>query len=405
MGVYDQAARWATNTDPSPVVARLLRDQSMQLRFVELGESRTTPRPGGLDRTADRVFVLADEDDPGQPWLLVGSGTGSGFLLEDRGKYLVVTNRHVVENARTGVAIHFLLGKAASADERFTVAKEQTTVVGIHRSADLAVVDVSSAAEEIRKRKIAPVQLAPRGYRPSVGEHVFAIGHPGDGKEGILTRTLSDGIISAVGRRHESALFLQVTVPINPGNSGGPLFDDDGKVVGVNTFGIRKSSGREITLEALNFALESDFVHEVVAEPAEKSLDPKAIAAVLNPPPPPRPASLREAMEAKVKKFEGEGYRRNTSLNRVFRINARSHQVLAIRTRRPGEFAVTAVSQGARQVNLAIVNRAGKMMTSDSRATADPEVTFKVGGAVEFAVVVLNPSDTASIVAVAVLEK
>jgi hypothetical protein len=71
MGVYDQAARWAANTDPGPVVARLQRQQGTRLRFVELADSRTTARPGGLDRTADRVFVLADEDAPSNPWLLV----------------------------------------------------------------------------------------------------------------------------------------------------------------------------------------------------------------------------------------------------------------------------------------------------------------------------------------------
>ncbi len=71
MGVYDQAARWAANTDAQPVVSRLLRDQGTRLRFAELGESRTTPRPGGLDRTADRVFRLSDEGAPAQPWLLV----------------------------------------------------------------------------------------------------------------------------------------------------------------------------------------------------------------------------------------------------------------------------------------------------------------------------------------------
>ena len=70
MGVYDQAARWAANTDAQPVTAGLQRQQPTRLRFVELGESRTTPRPGGLDRTADRMLVLSDEAAPQQPWLL-----------------------------------------------------------------------------------------------------------------------------------------------------------------------------------------------------------------------------------------------------------------------------------------------------------------------------------------------
>jgi hypothetical protein len=72
MGMYDQAARWAANTDPNPVVSRLLREQGTPLGFAELKDTRTTPKPGGLDRTADHLFVLADADKPSQPWLLVG---------------------------------------------------------------------------------------------------------------------------------------------------------------------------------------------------------------------------------------------------------------------------------------------------------------------------------------------
>ena len=38
----------------------------------------------------------------------VGDGSGSGFLVEKDGKLLVITNRHVVEHANHGVAVHFL---------------------------------------------------------------------------------------------------------------------------------------------------------------------------------------------------------------------------------------------------------------------------------------------------------
>ena len=97
-----------------------------------------------------------------------------------------------------------------------------------------------------------------------VGENVFAIGHPGGGNK-ILTRTLSNGIISSVGRKMMNAMFLQITVPLNPGNSGGPLFDDFGRVIGVNTFIIRKSADRAgIALEALNFSLEIPHVYELL---------------------------------------------------------------------------------------------------------------------------------------------
>jgi S1-C subfamily serine protease len=336
----------------------------------------------------------------------VGSGTGTGFLLEQDGKFIVVTNRHVIDNARQGVAIHFLIGRGAKAEPPFTVPKEQTRVVGIHREADLAVLDVSAAAKGIRQRKIESLQLAPVGHQPQVGEDVFAIGHPGDGRGGLLPGTLSGpGIVSAVGRSRDDGRFLQVTVPMNPGNSGGPLFDYEGRVVGVNTFVIRKNERRDIALEALNFALESDFVHELVKNPARKSLDAKSIALLLNPPVPPRPESLKTELAAKTKPFERKGYRPVAALSRTFRLGAGQQYVLTTRCGRAGEGAVVAVSRGAEDIDLAVVTRAGEVLASDTRVNTDPEVTFRTDGPAELAIVVVNPSGTEAVVALSLLEK
>jgi hypothetical protein len=63
------------------------------------------------------------------------------------------------------------------------------------------------------------------GIRPftnlKVGERVFAIGNPSPGKEGPLTWSLTEGIVSAL-RRDES---IQMSAAIYHGNSGGGLFD------------------------------------------------------------------------------------------------------------------------------------------------------------------------------------
>jgi hypothetical protein len=71
MGVVDQAARYAAQADPEVVVGRVLRGVGASLRFRGWVDTRTTPRPGERDRTADRVAELVGEPGPDRPWLLV----------------------------------------------------------------------------------------------------------------------------------------------------------------------------------------------------------------------------------------------------------------------------------------------------------------------------------------------
>ncbi len=71
MGVYDQAARYATLDEPQAVIAQVARIAGLSLRFHQWEESRTTPVPGERDRTADKVAVLHDAAAPERPWLLL----------------------------------------------------------------------------------------------------------------------------------------------------------------------------------------------------------------------------------------------------------------------------------------------------------------------------------------------
>ncbi len=81
-----------------------------------------------------------------------------------------------------------------------------------------------------------------------------------------MERTLTTGIISALGRRVETsggALIgqaIQTDAAINPGNSGGPLLDLHGRVVGINT-AINSPSGGSV---GIGFAVPVNVIARVV---------------------------------------------------------------------------------------------------------------------------------------------
>jgi serine protease Do len=99
-----------------------------------------------------------------------------------------------------------------------------------------------------------------------VGDWVMAIGNPFG-----LGGTVTAGIISARGRDIQSGPydnFIQTDASINRGNSGGPLFDMDGKVIGINSaiyspsggsvgigFSIPSSGAQPIIMQLIKFGV------------------------------------------------------------------------------------------------------------------------------------------------------
>jgi S1-C subfamily serine protease len=163
-----------------------------------------------------------------------GEGGGSGVIFDRSG--LILTNNHVVEGT-TSVRVSFNDGR-----ENATVPAE---VVGTEPSRDLAVLRVTA-------RDLVPVRLA-RSSALNLGDPVIAIGFPLD-----LGVTVTSGIVSGLDRTIEGPNgdltgLLQTDAAINPGNSGGPLVDRAGRLVGINTAGIREDG-----TEGIGFAIAID---------------------------------------------------------------------------------------------------------------------------------------------------
>ena len=163
---------------------------------------------------------------------------GSGVIVDPEG--YVVTNHHVAEKAKE---IRCVLN-----DRR----EVEATVVGLDRATDLAVLKLRLPAGE-------RLPAAEWGSSAALaeGQFVMALGAPYG-----FERSISLGIVSNAHRTlgEDEALYntwIQTDAAINPGNSGGPLVDTKGRVVGINTLGMRFASG-------LGFSIPVDVVRRVV---------------------------------------------------------------------------------------------------------------------------------------------
>jgi S1-C subfamily serine protease len=174
-----------------------------------------------------------------------GSATaeGTGFVYDTAGH--ILTNEHVVDGA-SSVKVHLHDGSTVTA-----------TVVGADPSTDVAVLKVNVPAS-----KLHPLTLGDSGA-VQVGDGVVAIGNPFG-----LDDTATAGIVSAVGREitapDNSPIegAIQTDAAINHGNSGGPLFDLQGRVIGI-TSQIQSDSGGS---DGVGFAIPSNLVKKIADE-------------------------------------------------------------------------------------------------------------------------------------------
>ncbi len=224
---------------------RAIRDAAMVAELSSVGKLFTTLArvigPSVVNVTGvRRVQAFVDEIAALRGGFrngLVDESVGSGLIISSDG--YIATNYHVVSQSE---AIEVRL-----ADKRVFQAK----LVGADAATDLAVLKI----------KADNLLVADWGDSETleVGEMVWAIGNPYG-----LERTLTYGIVSGIGRRgvvgNPYEEFLQTDASINPGNSGGPLVDVHGRVMGITTAIVGKSS------RGIGFAIPSTTARRICEE-------------------------------------------------------------------------------------------------------------------------------------------
>lgn len=172
---------------------------------------------------------------------------GSGFIVDEEGH--IITNDHVVDGS----------------DEIYVKLSDNTEVqakiVGTDPKTDLALLKIDL------KQKLPFVDFG-NSTKTRIGDIVIAIGNPlGFGG------TVTTGIISSKGRdlgMNQDELvddFIQTDAAINTGNSGGPLFNIEGKVIGLNTSVPDINGGTNI---GIGFAIPSNTVLDIMKQLKEK---------------------------------------------------------------------------------------------------------------------------------------
>ncbi|NEQ33800.1 MAG: trypsin-like serine protease [Leptolyngbya sp. SIO4C5] len=157
------------------------------------------------EQTSIRVYRQAS---PAVVAIDAGEGSGSGSLISSDG--LVLTNAHVVRDART-VTVRLEDGRQFQGD-----------VVGYgDRGLDVAAIQLRGNGTTFPSIPLAAANSV------QVGQRAFAIGNP-FGLQGTFT-------VGIVSRLDSERGLIQTDAAINPGNSGGPLLNSQGELIGVNT--------------------------------------------------------------------------------------------------------------------------------------------------------------------------
>jgi S1-C subfamily serine protease len=240
--------------DVLPFLERAVEQKQRRTAAFFLEAADSAPRAAGAAPIPAETRAFAEGSDPvsdmvkGVATVIVDRGyktekgraypdrvLGSAFFVDSSG--LLITNYHVivseVDPAYEGYSrMYVRMGDSASS-------RTPAKVIGWDKAMDLALIKADITPEYV-------FSVVDR-IIPKTGDTVYAIGSPGG-----LEKTVTQGIVSALGRRFlQIGDVIQIDAAVNHGNSGGPVVDRDGRLVGIVFAGVEQ-------YENLNFAVPAE---------------------------------------------------------------------------------------------------------------------------------------------------
>ena len=208
-------------------------DQPILEKRLSLEGRKRRAYRGGVDNLLNNTVSVLFEESLGAGVVLDDASAQSVLPMVDAdlllGKSLIVTNFHVIESGQ----VPQVLFTPADGLDLDSGELATASVLSSVPEKDLALLLVQGRPAHVTGVSVASVS------RDNIGDDVEAVGHP-KGEMWTYTR----GYISQVRADYEwsyneafilKADVVQTQTPISTGNSGGPLFNRQGKLVGVNT--------------------------------------------------------------------------------------------------------------------------------------------------------------------------
>nr|WP_239539219.1 trypsin-like peptidase domain-containing protein [Arcanobacterium pluranimalium] len=199
-----------------------------------------------------------------------GEAAGSGVIFDKSGH--ILTNNHVIAGAEK-ITVTLTDGRVIEAK-----------VAGTDPATDLAVITLASIPQDLTVAALGD------STRVKVGDPVAAIGNPLG-----LSSTMTTGIVSALNRPVQTSganeqtgertrvvtNAIQIDAAVNPGNSGGPIFDAQGRVIGIASSIATLSGGSgQAGSIGLGFAIPINLAEDIAKQLVEKGVAEHAFLGV-----------------------------------------------------------------------------------------------------------------------------
>ncbi|RYD80079.1 MAG: serine protease [Sphingobacteriales bacterium] len=165
----------------------------------------------------------------------------TGFLI-DAGNNYIVTNAHVVNQAKKQLVVENTKGDQFNAEAVYVDAKR-----------DIAIIKI----KDNTFKKLPPMPYSIRKTNADLGEQVFMLGYP---KAEIV---YGEGYVSAKNGYQMDTIYCQLNTAANEGSSGSPVINKKGELVGILTSTERNAQGVVYAIKSIN-------IHRAVEEAKKK---------------------------------------------------------------------------------------------------------------------------------------